>query len=263
MMCPICQGARAGVQPRATFVVFGGMRMHGDSDMAKLTYGKTLPTFDNFSQFDGDTLKLTTLTGDACTLKDKDGTSMVLKGDNFERTESVITGGTITSAEFFNAKGDLIYTFENLSADAEAVYKAFTLDKDPLRILHGLMEGNDTVAGSAKNDSLWGFAGDDILRGRYGNDSLYGHRGNDMLTGGQGVDTFVFLTGYDHDTVTDFERSATAHDLIRMDYYLFDDIVYSEAAGSVTLTLPSGDSLTLLNVTQAQIAGNTEYFDFF
>ena len=48
-----------------------------------------------------------------------------------------------------------------------------------------------------------------------------------------------------------------------MDYYLFDDIVYSEAAGSVTLALPTGDSLTLLNVTRAQIEGETKYFDFF
>lgn len=263
MMRPICQGASAGVQPRATFVVFAAGPMNGDSDMAKVTYGKTLPNFDNFSQFDGDTLGLTTLTGDSFTLKDKDGTSMVFEGENFERTLSVVTGGIIKSAEFLDAKGERIYTFEGLSADAEAVYKAFTLDRDPLRILHGLMDGNDTVGGTAKKDSLWGFAGNDSLYGRDGNDWLYGHRGDDMLTGGKGVDTFVFLAGYDQDTVTDFDRTGTDHDLIRMDYYLFDDIVYSEAAGSVTLTLPTGDSLTLLNVSQAQIEGDSKYFDFF
>ena len=231
--------------------------------MAKVTYASILPKFDNFSQFDGKTLKLTALTGDSFTLNDKDGTSMVFSGSNFERTDTVVTGGTIKSVEFFNAEGERIYAFENLAADAEAIYKAFTLDNDPLRILHGLMDGNDTVAGTKKADSIWGFGGNDTLNGKGGMDWLYGHRGNDALTGGTGADTFVFLTGYDNDTITDFDLTGTDHDLIRMDYYLFDDIVYSEASGSVTLALPTGDSLTLLNVTRAQIEGETKYFDFF
>jgi Ca2+-binding RTX toxin-like protein len=231
--------------------------------MAKVTYASILPKFDNFSQFDGKTLKMTTLAGDTFTLEDKDGTSMVFKGNNFERTDSVVTGGTIKSAEFFNADGERIYTFENVTADAETVYKAFTIDHDPLRILHGLMDGNDVIAGTKRADSLWGFGGDDTLNGKTGMDWLYGHRGDDTLTGGTGADTFVFLTGYDNDTVTDFDLTGTDHDFIRMDYYLFDDIVYTEAAGSVTLTLPTGDSLTLLNVTQAEIEGASKYFDFF
>ena len=117
----------------------------------------------------------------------------------------------------------------------------YLIGKDPLRILHGLLDGDDTVAGSRKNDSIWGFGGDDRLFGRAGNDWLYGHRGDDIMTGGKGSDTFVFLAGYDHDTVTDFDRTGSDHDFIRMDYYLFDDITYSEANGSVTMTLPTGD----------------------
>jgi len=231
--------------------------------VAKVVYNKNLRNFDNFAQFDGKTLRLTELDGNGFTMKDRDGTSMVFEGRNFERTQSVVTGGVIESAEFFDSNGKRIYTFDNLSADAEQVYKAFTFGKDPLRILHGLLDGDDTVAGSRKNDSIWGFGGDDRLFGRAGNDWLYGHRGDDIMTGGKGSDTFVFLAGYDHDTVTDFDRTGSDHDFIRMDYYLFDDITYSEANGSVTMTLPTGDSLTLLNVTQAQIEGNTKYFDFF
>lgn len=231
--------------------------------MAKVTYASILPKFDNFSQFDGKTLRLTELTGNSFTLEDKDGTSMVFSGTGFERTDTVVTGGTIKGAEFFNADGELIYTFENVTADAQQVYKAFTFDRDPLRILHGLMEDNDNVGGTKKADSLWGFGGNDTLYGKAGNDWLYGHRGTDTLTGGAGIDTFVFLGGYDNDTVTDFDRTGADHDFIRMDYYLYDDIVYSEAAGSVTLTLPTGDSMTLLNITQAQIEGNLEFFDFF
>ena len=61
--------------------------------MAKVTYSSILPKFDNLSQFDGKSLKMTELTGDTFTLEDKDGTSMVFKGNNFERTDSVVTGG--------------------------------------------------------------------------------------------------------------------------------------------------------------------------
>jgi hypothetical protein len=231
--------------------------------MAKVTYAKILPKLDNFSQFDGRTLKLTELAGDSFTLEDKDDTSMVFGGSDFERTDSVVTGGTIKSAEFFNAEGKRIYTFENITADAEMVYKTFTLDRDPLRILHGIMDDGDTVSGTKRADSLWGFGGNDTLNGKGGNDRIYGHRGDDMLTGGTGADTFAFFVGYDHDTVTDFDLTGSDHDVIRMDYYLFNQISYSETSGSVTLTLATGDSLTLLNVTQSEIEGVTKYFDFF
>jgi Ca2+-binding RTX toxin-like protein len=231
--------------------------------MARVIYSKNVPKFDNFSQFDGATLKLKELDGNAFTLKDKDGTSMVFEGNNFDRTQGVVTGGTITSAEFYNNKDKVIYSFDGLSVDAQMLYKAFTLDKDPMRIIHGLMDGNDTVTGTVGDDSMWGFGGIDDLRGRAGNDFLYGHRGDDILTGGKGIDTFMFATGYDHDTVTDFDRAGPDHDFIRMDYYLFDDIVYSESDGTVTLTLPTGDELTLAGITQSQIEGKTKYFDFY
>ena len=231
--------------------------------MAKITYTKQLPNFDNFGQYDGDTLELTHLDATSFTLEDDDGTSMVFGGRDFERTDSVVTGGTITSAKFFDDEGKRIYTFEKLAVDAETVYKAFTFDKDPLRIVQGLMQGDDTVAGTKKNDSLWGFAGSDTLYGKAGSDWLYGHTGDDMLTGGSGKDRFAFLAGYDHDTVTDFDTTGTDHDFIYMDYFQFEGIVYSEADGNVTLTMASGDSLTLLDVTQAQIEADTKFFDFF
>ncbi|CAN7400336.1 hypothetical protein [Rhizobium sp. LjRoot254] len=235
--------------------------------MATIVYGKRLPDFDNFSQFDGKTLAISKLNDDTFTLKDKDGTSMVFEGENFEKTQNVITDGTIESAEFFNNKGQRIYTFDNLEADAADLYKAFSLKSDPFRILHGLMDGDDTVSGSAKKDSMWGFAGDDTLSGRGGDDWFYGHRGNDTLTGGAGADTFAFLTGYDADTVTDFDLTGNDHDFIYMDYYLYDDITFTEVVTedgtNVTLELPTGDTLTLEDVTQAQIEGKDKYFDFF
>ena len=230
--------------------------------MAKVYYNKNVQNFDNFSQFDK-TLKLTQLNDETFTMKDKDGTSMVFEGEDFERTQKVVTGGTITSAEFVTKSGKILYTFDGLSVDAELIYKAFTFGKDPMRIIHGLMDGDDTVRGSAKNDSIWGFGGNDRLFGGAGNDFLYGHRGDDIMTGGKGADTFVFATGYDNDTVTDFDLTGSDHDFIRLDYYLYKGMTYSEVDGNVTLTLASGDSLTLTGVTQAQIEGKTQFFDFY
>jgi len=231
--------------------------------MAKVTYSKIVPKFDNFSQLDGKTLKLIDMTSGSFRLEDKDGTAIVFSGNNFQRTDSVVTGGTIKRADIFNADGDKLYSFESFTANAQEVYKAFSFDKDPMRIIHGMMDGDDTVSGTKRADNLWGFGGDDVLLGRGGSDWLYGHRGNDTLTGGVGADTFVFLAGYDHDTITDFDLTGSDHDFIRMDYYLYNDIVYSEADGNVTLTLSTGDALTLLNVTTAEIQGKTQFFDFF
>ena len=229
--------------------------------MATITYGKKLPVFDNFSQFDGSTLKISKFDDEAFTWKDRDGTSMVFEGQDFERTQSVITGGIIESAEFFNSKGQRIYTFDHLDADAAEIFKAFSFKSDPLRILHGLMNGDDTVTGSAKKDSMWGFAGDDTLKGKGGDDWLYGHRGNDTLTGGAGADHFAFLAGYDADTVTDFDLTDKDHDFIYMDYYLYKTMEYEQVGDDLILTLSTGDTLTLEGVLQADL--RLKHFDFF
>lgn len=229
--------------------------------MATIVYTKKLPDFDNFAQFDGKTLKISKFNDESFTWKDKDGTSMVFEGQDFEKTQGVITGGTIESAEFFNSKGQRIYTFDNLDADAADIFKTFSFKSDPIRILHGLMDGDDTVTGSKKKDSMWGFAGDDTLKGMGGDDWLYGHRGNDTLTGGAGADTFAFLTGYDADTVTDFDLTGEDQDVVYMDYYLYDTLEYEQVGDNLVLTLSTGDTLTLQDVQQADL--KLKHFDFF
>jgi Ca2+-binding RTX toxin-like protein len=229
--------------------------------MATIVYTKKLPDFDNFAQFDGKTLKISKFNDESFTWKDRDGTSMVFEGQDFERTQGVINGGTIESAEFFNNKGQRIYTFDNLDADAADIFKTFSLKSDPIRILHGLMDGDDTVTGSAKKDSMWGFGGNDTLNGKGGNDWLYGHRGDDILTGGAGADTFAFLTGYDNDTVTDFDLTGEDQDRIYIDYYLYKTLEYEQVGNDLILTLSTGDTLTLLNVEQADL--RLKHFDFF
>jgi hypothetical protein len=257
------QGCRRKI--RATFMMSEKHQWHHeDSNMATtIAYGKKLPDFDNFSQFDGTTLAVSKLTDDTFTMKDKDGTSMVFEGEDFEKTQSVITGGTITSAEFYNSAGKRIYTFDGLEVDAADLYKVFALKSDPIRIIHGLMDGDDTVTGSKKKDSMWGFGGDDELDGKAGDDWLYGHRGNDTLTGGAGADHFAFLVGYDSDTVIDFDLTGKDQDFIYMDYYLYKSMTYTEDGGNLILELSTGDTLTLIGLEQADIEGKTKFFDFF
>jgi len=57
-------------------------------------------------------------------------------------------------------------------------------------------DGDDTLTGSAADDTLDGGDGNDILNGRGGNDTLIGGPGNDILNGGQGTDT---MSGGDGD----------------------------------------------------------------
>ncbi len=57
-------------------------------------------------------------------------------------------------------------------------------------------DGNDTLTGSASDDTLDGGAGNDVLNGRGGNDTLLGGSGNDILNGGPGTDT---MSGGDGD----------------------------------------------------------------
>jgi Ca2+-binding RTX toxin-like protein len=65
--------------------------------------------------------------------------------------------------------------------------------------------GNDTLIGGNGTDFLVGSAGNDLLNGDNGNDTLRGGLGNDTLTGGNGQDIFVFASGEGMDTINDFK----------------------------------------------------------
>lgn len=58
-------------------------------------------------------------------------------------------------------------------------------------------DGNDTIIGSAGDDTLRGGNGDDIINGGNGDDTLYGEAGHDILSGGNGDDSFFASGGAD------------------------------------------------------------------
>lgn len=89
-----------------------------------------------------------------------------------------------------NSYAYLVGTDGNDSFDVNyfaSVPRAMNLDTSRVRyFLAG--DGNDTMGGSSRNDSLWGGTGDDVLVGYAGDDHLYGEEGNDGLQGRAGND---------------------------------------------------------------------------
>ncbi|MDB5525624.1 MAG: triacylglycerol lipase [Rhizobium sp.] len=229
--------------------------------MAKVLYTDELIDHENLGSFDTTSFKLKSATEEKMTFVDDSGARMVLEGTGIEKEDGKVTDGEITSAKFYNAAGDKIYTFKDVAASAADIYTAYSFDHVPNRVMHGLMSGNDEVTGSKFDDSLWGFYGDDVLKGRLGDDFMYGHQGNDTLTGGEGSDSFALTAGTNHDTATDFNVKGENHDLIYMDYYLYDSLTYTKDGKDVTLTLETGDQLTLENVRKSQLT--VDHFDFF
>lgn len=124
--------------------------------------------------------------------------------------------------------------------------------------------GDDVLSGNAGNDRLLGGNGDDILRGGAGNDMLVGDKGDDTLTGGSGTDTFVFRSGFGHDTVTDFNGGGE-HDVINVagtefaDFAALSDSLVDTDRG-VVLSLEDGSTLTLNHVVKANLSASDFHF---
>jgi hypothetical protein len=94
------------------------------------------------------------------------------------------------------------------------------------------LDGDDTLAGSARRDLIDGGAGDDVIDGGGGDDVLAGGPGDDLLTGGPGVDLFVLTGDFGTDTLADFAPDAG------------ERIALRGVAGPVTVrTGPFGDRL--------------------
>ncbi|MFN3348224.1 cadherin domain-containing protein [Pseudorhodoplanes sp.] len=113
--------------------------------------------------------------------------------------------------------------------------------------------GDDTVIGSS-------FA--DILRGGVGNDRLDGGAGNDILTGGAGSDTFVYATGYGHDTVTDYAAGQDIFDLTGTGVADFAALQMTDTAQGVVITFGIDDTLTINKATIALLTANQGDFLF-
>ena len=106
------------------------------------------------------------------------------------------------------------------------------------------------VLGSSYNDTLRGTSLAETLAGGSGADAMWGAAGNDELAGGAGADTYWFGGGDGADTIA----TSTINNA---DYVNFSsingvqiggaDISQSLSGNNLTITLTSGDSLTLVD----------------
>ena len=109
--------------------------------------------------------------------------------------------------------------------------------------------GNDTLNGNRGNDTLYGGRDNDLISGGSGNDLLEGNKGDDTLVGGDGADSFVFEFGGGSDQVNDFQAGTDSLS------FASGLLVTSgtETAGTTTLTLSDGGTVTLVGVTKTTL----------
>ena len=100
--------------------------------------------------------------------------------------EGFIPGGPILSSEDFS---NADFTAEGFQVARIRVFAESLESTD--------ISGDNTLAGSADDDTINGRRGNDTLSGLGGNDILRGARGNDVLIGGAGADTLFGGQGND------------------------------------------------------------------
>ncbi len=112
--------------------------------------------------------------------------------------------------------------------------------------------GDDRLIGGQGQDVLSGGEGDDSLVGNAGDDRLESGAGDDHLTGGENNDTFIFVLGTGHDTVSDFGRGDDRLDLTAFDFENADAALdqASQEGDDVVIELDSdaGDRVSLTGV---------------
>ncbi|MEP9360968.1 Calx-beta domain-containing protein [Sphingomonas sp. KR3-1] len=121
---------------------------------------------------------------------------------------------------------------------------------------HDLLDGslgNDVLNGGDGNDKLYGGLGKDELHGGTGNDALYGGLGNDKLWGDAGADSFHFSWLEGNDTIYDFNTSQdqiVLDDGVRVTGTQVKDVNH-DGVNDLVLKFSLGGSATLLGVSNA------------
>lgn len=149
-----------------------------------------------------------------------------------------------------------LYGTENLIAIGNSLDNAMR-GNDGSNRLEG-RGGNDTIRGSDGNDTLVGGTGNDSLNGGDENDVLSGGFGNDRMKGGDGLDSFVFLTGYGQDVITDFEIGEDSLMLGVAGFTMLADLtgIGVQIGGDLRLDFGGGNTLLIEDVTLSEITGD-------
>ncbi|MDA7946093.1 MAG: hypothetical protein MPJ78_01305 [Hyphomicrobiaceae bacterium] len=104
-----------------------------------------------------------------------------------------------------------------------------------------------------------GSSGDDTVSGTSDDDTIFGDSGNDTLSGDAGDDTFVFKSGSDDDTITDFQAGSASDDVIELDgltaFSDFNDVVAAttQNGSDAVVDLGTDGSITLAGINMADL----------
>ncbi len=90
---------------------------------------------------------------------------------------------------------------------------------------------------------------------------LIGDKGNDRMTGGAGNDSFVFRSGFGHDTILDFGGGDIV-DISKADFADFAELSehLADTALGTVLTLDDHSTLTFANVDKAHLTADQFHF---
>lgn len=144
--------------------------------------------------------------------------------------------GTIKSITFLTRSGDKLNEFTGLNVKASEMHQSTAnFGWEGMRIL--VLKGDDTLTGSSKSDTLYGYGGHDTLKGGNGHDRVYGYDGNDKLNGDAGDDWLIGGNG------TDTLKGGTGNDML------------NGGMGRDTLTGGSGADLFLFVVPEESTVG--------
>ncbi|MEY8880081.1 calcium-binding protein [Donghicola sp. XS_ASV15] len=129
--------------------------------------------------------------------------------------------------------------------------------------------GEDTIAGGNGDDLIFNGGGSDTIDGGAGADTIWGGAGNDQINAANddGDDVFAFVAGNGNDTISffDLESAVTGEtgDVLDLSAFGFADTAAvldatSDVGGIATIALAPGQTITLTNLTTAQLQAATD-----
>ncbi len=124
--------------------------------------------------------------------------------DGGEGIDTVTFGIVFTSirnvTSFSNENGIITLTTENYGTDTYKNIEVFHFAGESFSVEeleYILSNENQTINGSADNETFWGTRGNNVINGNDGDDNIYTQDGNDTVDGGGGNDTIDTLGGND------------------------------------------------------------------
>jgi Ca2+-binding RTX toxin-like protein len=243
---------------------------------------------DNDTDFDGDTLTITAVSGSANGTVTLEGNDVVytpfLSFDGIDQFSYTVSDGTDTDTATISVNVTNDYNgVDVIGNDRDRIFASalpVEVDANGNDILFGGNNASqvpgstftggandDFLSGGANDDTLFGDDGNDVLQGNDGNDQIYGGAGDDYLIGGQGQDTFYFGNGDGSDRVLDFQvsssrnRSFIAGDQLAIGVDgigSFEDLLAfaSQETGGVLFDFGNGDELFLQGTQLAALDQN-------